>query len=84
MAERHLDGPGSFVMWVSVHNCRNYDDNIGLTVLAFVLPALIAGAYGIVTEFELPFRVFRRYAVYGYSRCLLLNVLVFLIAWMIS
>ncbi|MCZ0859978.1 hypothetical protein O0S10_01885 [Methanocorpusculum sp. MG] len=53
-------------------------------VLAFVLPALIAGTYGVVAEGESSFRVFRRYAVHGYFRQLLPSILVFLIAWVIS
>lgn len=53
-------------------------------VLAFVLPALIAGTYGIVAESESSFRVFRRYAVCCYFRQLLTSILVFLIAWVFS
>lgn len=53
-------------------------------VLAFVLPALIAGTYGIVAEHESSLAVFRRYAVHGYFRQLLPSLLVFLIAWVIS
>ncbi|MCZ0863251.1 hypothetical protein [Methanocorpusculum vombati] len=53
-------------------------------VLAFMLPALIAGTYGIVAEHESSFAVFRRYAVHGYFRQLLPSLLVFLIAWVIS
>lgn len=53
-------------------------------VLAFVLPAFIAGTYGIVAEHESSLAVFRRYAVHGYFRQLLPSLLVFLIAWVIS
>lgn len=53
-------------------------------VLAFVLPALIAGTYGIVAESESSFRVFRRYAVCCYFRQLLTSILVFLISWVFS
>ena len=53
-------------------------------VLAFVLPALIAGTYSIVAESESSFRVFRRYAVCCYFRQLLTSILVFLIAWVFS
>ncbi|HJJ99530.1 MAG TPA: hypothetical protein O0X23_04940 [Methanocorpusculum sp.] len=53
-------------------------------VLAFVLPALIAGTYGIIAEHESSFAVFRRYAVHGYFRQLLPLLLVNLIAWTIS
>lgn len=53
-------------------------------VLAFVLPALIAGTYGIVTENASSFCIFRRYAVHGYFRCLLPTILAFLIAGVIS
>lgn len=53
-------------------------------VLAFVLPALIAGTYGIVAEKKSSFGIFRRYAVHGYFRQLLPSLLVFLIAWVIS
>lgn len=53
-------------------------------VLVFVLPALIAGTYGVVVENESSFRVFRWYAVHGYFRQLLSSLLVFLIAWVFS
>lgn len=53
-------------------------------VLAFLLPALISGTYGIVAENSTSFALFRKYAVQGYFRCLLPTLLTFLIAYVIA
>ncbi len=53
-------------------------------VLLFILPFLLAGTYGIISEETGSFSVFRRYAVTGYFRCLLPILLTFLLAYLFS
>lgn len=53
-------------------------------VLLFILPFLLAGTYGIISEDTKSFSVFRRYAVTGYFRCLLPILLTFLLAYLFS
>ncbi|MDV0442308.1 hypothetical protein [Methanorbis furvi] len=54
-----------------------------VTVLLFVLPAFLAGTYGIISENSTSAALFGRYAVTGYFRCLLPILLTILIAWLI-
>ncbi len=53
-------------------------------VLLFILPFLLAGVYGIISEETGSFSVFRHYAVTGYFRCLLPILLTFLLAYLVS
>ncbi|HJK01063.1 MAG TPA: hypothetical protein O0X73_02000 [Methanocorpusculum sp.] len=52
--------------------------------LAFGIPAMIAGTYGIVLENESSYEIFRKYAVHCYFQQLLPSLLMFLIPWIIS
>lgn len=53
-------------------------------VLMFMLPAVLAGTYGIIYENKTSFSVFKEYALKGYFRCLLPLLVTGLVAWVFS
>ncbi len=53
-------------------------------VLLLVFPAFLAGTYGIIIGEKSSSADFRKYAVYGYFRCLIPNVVVLMIGFVLS
>ncbi len=52
--------------------------------LLMIFPAFLAGTYGIIIGDKSASSDFRKYAAYGYFRCLIPNIVVFLIGYVLS
>ena len=68
------------VYYAGTHFGVLYAIPLGLLCL-FILPAFIAGSYGIILENHGSPRVYVKYVKYGYFRCLLPMLLILLISW---
>jgi hypothetical protein len=52
--------------------------------LLVIFPAFLAGTYGVIIGDKAASSDFRKYAAYGYFRCLIPNIVVFLIGYVLS
>ncbi|HKM41083.1 MAG TPA: hypothetical protein VJY43_00760 [Methanocorpusculum sp.] len=56
---------------------------VGVTLLV-ILPAFLAGTYGIIIGNKSTAGDFRKYAIYGYIRCLIPNLVIVMLGWLLS
>jgi hypothetical protein len=56
---------------------------VGITLLV-IMPAFLAGTYGIVIGDKATPAAFRKYAVYGYIRCLMPTIILLMIGWILA
>ena len=56
---------------------------VGVTLLV-ILPAFLAGTYGIIIGNKSTAGDFRKYAIYGYIRCLIPNLFIVMLGWLLS
>lgn len=56
---------------------------VGITLLV-IMPAFLAGTYGIVIGDNATPAAFRKYAIYGYIRCLMPTIILLMIGWILA
>lgn len=77
----------AFAVLLTYYVFAQFGTTVGLVVGAAMLvlfPAFLAGTYGIIIGDTSSAADFRKYAVYGYVRCLIINLLVLMIGFVLS